>query len=73
VEAMAISGYLSIRNPEYEIKVKQLVEEILAVPVFCDHQLTSSLGFHERTSPVRKQRVKFQQVFDCLIAKSLML
>ena len=33
VGTMAISGYLSIRNPEHEIKVKELVQEMLAVPV----------------------------------------
>lgn len=49
VEAVAISGYLSVRNPEHELKVRDLVWEILKVPVVCAHQLTRSLGFQERT------------------------
>ncbi|ATW26338.1 hydantoinase/oxoprolinase N-terminal domain-containing protein [Candidatus Formimonas warabiya] len=49
VDAIAISGYLSVRNPEHEIKVQEMVQEILGLPVVCAHQLTTSLGFHERT------------------------
>ncbi|ATW27259.1 hydantoinase/oxoprolinase N-terminal domain-containing protein [Candidatus Formimonas warabiya] len=49
VDAIAISGYLSVRNPEHEIKVREMVREILDLPVVCAHQLTTSLGFHERT------------------------
>lgn len=49
VDAIAISGYLSVRNPEHEVKVKEIVREILDLPVVCAHQLTTSLGFHERT------------------------
>ncbi|WP_227762050.1 hydantoinase/oxoprolinase N-terminal domain-containing protein [Zhaonella formicivorans] len=49
VGAVAISGYLSVRNPEHELIVRDLVQEILDVPVVCAHQLTTSLGFHERT------------------------
>jgi len=49
VDAVAISGYLSVRNPEHEIKVREMVREILDLPVVCAHQLTTSLGFYERT------------------------
>lgn len=49
VDAIAISGYLSVRNPEHEITVMNMVREILELPVVCAHQLTTSLGFHERT------------------------
>lgn len=49
VDAVAISGYLSVRNPEHEIAVSKMVKEILNLPVVCAHQLTTSLGFHERT------------------------
>ncbi|MEN3004061.1 hydantoinase/oxoprolinase family protein [Dehalobacterium formicoaceticum] len=49
VEAVAISGYLSVRNPEHELRVKEIVEELLDLPVVCAHQLTTTLGFHERT------------------------
>jgi len=49
VEAIAVSGYASVRNPDQELEVKQMAEEILQVPVVCGHQLTSALGFHHRT------------------------
>lgn len=49
VDAIAISGYLSVRNPEHEMKVREIVREVLDLPVVCAYQLTTSLGFHERT------------------------
>ncbi|MDO4541198.1 MAG: hydantoinase/oxoprolinase family protein [Bacillota bacterium] len=49
VDAVAVSGYLSVRNPEHEIRVQKIVQEILKVPVVCAHHLTRSLGIHERT------------------------
>ncbi|MCG8483236.1 MAG: hydantoinase/oxoprolinase family protein, partial [Clostridia bacterium] len=49
VDAVAISGYASVRNSTHELKVKQMVHEQLDIPVVCAHELTSSLGFHHRT------------------------
>ncbi len=49
VDAIAISGYFSIRNPEQEIKIRDIINEELDIPVVCAHNLTTSLGFHERT------------------------
>jgi N-methylhydantoinase A/oxoprolinase/acetone carboxylase beta subunit len=49
VDAVAISGYLSIRNPEHELVVRDMVHEIVELPVVCAHQLTTALGFKERT------------------------
>lgn len=49
VAAIAISGFASVRNPEHELRVKKLVEKKVNLPVVCGHQLTTSLGFHERT------------------------
>lgn len=49
VEALAISSYLSIRNPEHEIRVLTMAREILDIPAVCAHQLTRSLGVKERT------------------------
>ena len=50
VEAMAISGYASIRNPKQELFVKKMVRERLDVPVVCAHELTVELGYQERTA-----------------------
>ena len=49
VDAFAISGYLSIRNPKQENDLKRLIKDITGYPVVCAHQLSSDLGFKERT------------------------
>jgi len=49
VEAVAISGYASVRNPEHERTVADIVKEVMDVPVVCAHQLSSALGFDHRT------------------------
>ena len=49
VEAIAVSGYASVRNPKHEKEVGRMAQELLDVPVVCAHQLTSALGFHHRT------------------------
>lgn len=49
VEALAVSGYASVRNPHQELLVCDMAKEILDVPVVCAYELTSSLGFYERT------------------------
>lgn len=49
VDAFAISGYLSVRNPEQELAVAAMVRQLTDRPVVCAHHLSSELGFHERT------------------------
>lgn len=49
VEAIAVSGYASVRSPEHELFVKAVIEDRLGIPVACAHELTSQLGYHERT------------------------
>lgn len=50
VEGVAITSYLSVRNPEHENRISQITHSILDVPVVCGHQLSSNLGFNERTT-----------------------
>ena len=49
VDAVAVSGYACVRNPEHELAVKKIVREKLQVPVVCAHELTCELGYYERT------------------------
>jgi len=49
VDAFAISGYLSVRNPIHEMQVSDLVRELTGYPVVAAHQLSTDLGMHERT------------------------
>lgn len=49
VSAVAISSFLSVRNPEHEMAVKEIVQKRLKLPIVSAHELTTSLGFAERT------------------------
>lgn len=49
VDAFAISGLLSIRNPDHELRVRDLIRSKCSLPIVCGHELTSQLGFYERT------------------------
>jgi N-methylhydantoinase A/oxoprolinase/acetone carboxylase beta subunit len=49
VDGFAVSSYLSVRNPEHEIVLKLAMRSITNLPVVCGHELSSKLGFHERT------------------------
>jgi len=49
VDAFAVSGYLSIRNPIQEMQVADLIRDLTGYPVVAAHQLSSDLGMHERT------------------------
>jgi N-methylhydantoinase A/oxoprolinase/acetone carboxylase beta subunit len=49
VDAFAVSSFLSIRNPEHELKVRDLIRNRCPLPIVCGHELSSQLGFYERT------------------------
>lgn len=50
VDAVAVTGYLSVRNPEHEDRAGIMIRDSLGVPVVLGHILSSGLGFNERTS-----------------------
>ncbi len=52
VEAFAISGYFSVRNPAHELRVQALVAELTGLPVTCGHDLTSKLNAVRRATTV---------------------
>ena len=49
VDCIAVTGFMSVRNPEHEQEVAAMAKEILKVPVVCGYELSSGLGFNERT------------------------
>ena len=50
VDGIAITSFMSVRNPDHEIRTKHAAKTIMKnVPVVCGHELSSSLGFNERT------------------------
>ncbi len=50
VDSMAVSSFMSVRNPEHELRLKDMAAEILGIPVVCGHELSSKLGFKIRTA-----------------------
>ena len=52
VDAIAVSGYACIRNPEHELTIRRIAREAVDVPVACAHELTCELGYYERTVTV---------------------
>ncbi|WP_342451829.1 hydantoinase/oxoprolinase family protein [Methanolobus bombayensis] len=48
VSAFAISSYFSVRNPEHELRIKELIAELSGLPVVCSHELSQDLGAYER-------------------------
>jgi N-methylhydantoinase A/oxoprolinase/acetone carboxylase beta subunit len=56
VEAFAVSGYFGVRNPEHELQVRALVEELAQrpdgspMPVTCGHELTTRLNAVRRAT-----------------------
>ncbi|HOE52136.1 MAG TPA: hydantoinase/oxoprolinase family protein, partial [Methanomassiliicoccales archaeon] len=49
VDAIAISTFFSVRNPEHEIALKRMITSKWDLPVVCGHELSTQLGFQERT------------------------
>jgi N-methylhydantoinase A/oxoprolinase/acetone carboxylase beta subunit len=70
VAAFAVSGYFGVRNPEHELRVKEIIQEVADMPVVCGHELSMSLGAYERAVtallnaqliPVTRQFIKSVQ------------
>jgi N-methylhydantoinase A/oxoprolinase/acetone carboxylase beta subunit len=49
VDSIALSTFFSVRNPEHEIALKDMITSNWNLPVVCGHELSTQLGFHERT------------------------
>jgi len=48
VEAFAVAGYFSVRNPAHEDRVRDLIREMTDKPVTCSHELSSNLDAPRR-------------------------
>ncbi len=84
VEAFAISGYFGVRNPDHELRVRRLVEELAGLPVTCGHELTGKLNAVRRATtvalnahlilPLRELIASVRRTLDtCAIAAPLMV
>jgi N-methylhydantoinase A/oxoprolinase/acetone carboxylase beta subunit len=52
VEAFGVSGYFGVRNPAHELRAKEIIESMTALPVTCGHELTSRLNSVRRATTV---------------------
>ncbi|MBT3556898.1 MAG: hydantoinase/oxoprolinase family protein, partial [Rhodospirillales bacterium] len=48
VQAFAVAGYFSVRNPSHENRARDIIREMSGLPVTCSHELTSSLDAPRR-------------------------
>jgi len=48
VSAFAVSSFFSIRNPEHELAIRDIVNETTGLPAACGHELSQDLGAYER-------------------------
>jgi len=44
VSSIAVAGYFATRNPGHEIRVRDRIRALSALPVTCSHELSSKLG-----------------------------
>ncbi|MFO7948011.1 MAG: DUF1638 domain-containing protein [Armatimonadota bacterium] len=47
-DAFAVSGYGSVRNPDHEQRVQDVIGEVCDLPVVCGHHLSTNLDFTSR-------------------------
>jgi N-methylhydantoinase A/oxoprolinase/acetone carboxylase beta subunit len=52
VDILAVSGYMSVRNPEHEIVAKEVLEKTTGLSVVCGHILTNKLNSIKRATTV---------------------
>ena len=50
VEAYAVCGYFSVRNPDHELRVKRLIQESTDLPVICGHEISLQLDAIKRAT-----------------------
>lgn len=52
LDAIAVSGFFSVRNPAHELQVERMVKDRTGLPVVCGHMFSSRLGAIERAVTV---------------------
>lgn len=65
VFAFAVSSYFSVRCPQHELTVKELIGRLTALPVVCGHELSQDLGAYERavTAVLNSQLIPITKCF----------
>jgi N-methylhydantoinase A/oxoprolinase/acetone carboxylase beta subunit len=52
VDAFAVSGYYSVRNPKHELQVRDLIRDLTGKPVSCGHELSAQFDSIKRATTV---------------------
>ncbi len=65
VAAFAVSSFFSIRNPEHEMAITDVIHEATGLPVVCGHELSQDLGAYERavTAALNAQLIPISDKF----------
>jgi N-methylhydantoinase A/oxoprolinase/acetone carboxylase beta subunit len=50
VDAFAVSGYASVRHPQHELEVRELIRGLCDLPVICGHELSQRLDYLARAN-----------------------
>lgn len=73
VEAVAISGFASIRNNRHETAARHIVKRMTGLPVVCAHELSSDLGYYDRTVTTALNARLLPVIFELLTAVKAVL
>jgi N-methylhydantoinase A/oxoprolinase/acetone carboxylase beta subunit len=82
ISAFAVSGYFGVRNPEHELRVRTLIQELtagwngeegLSLPVTCGHELTTRLNAIRRamTAALNARLIPLLQDLVYTVSRSL--
>ncbi len=68
VGAIAISGFASVRNNEHELQAKKLIMESTGLPVVCAHEMSSRLGYYDRTVTTALNARLLSVIYELIVA-----
>ena len=73
VEAVAISGFASVRNNRHEAEARDIIRHITGLPVTCAHELSSGLGYYDRTVTTALNARLLPVIFELMTAVKAVL
>ncbi len=73
VEAFAVSGMFSVRNPEHEIAARDCIRDATRLPVSCGHQLSTGLDAPKRALTTLLNARLIPLIKDLLVVTESML
>ncbi|MDX1401385.1 MAG: hydantoinase/oxoprolinase family protein, partial [Kiloniellales bacterium] len=68
VAAFAVAGFFGVRNPDHEIKARNIIRERTGLPVTCAHELTSNLDAPRRALTALLNARLIPQLYQLILA-----